>query len=144
MRQLFEPLLAAASGEQRQRWLAGAAGFAAPLVDPRAQPVQDAPEASYRLVHALYWLLANLTDDQPVALLVDDLQWADEPSLRLFLFLATRVEALPIAVVIGCRPDCPPIADLTRRPDTRVLRPGPLSRATVARWLRASTGRDLP
>jgi predicted ATPase len=38
-----------------------------------------------------------------VLLAVDDAQWADEPSLRFLGYLARRLEALPIAVLVGVR-----------------------------------------
>src|SRR3712207_7850584 len=43
----------------------------------------------------LYWLVANLADAGPLALLVDDLQWVDPRSLDLLEFLAPRVRELP-------------------------------------------------
>src|ERR1700677_2977304 len=100
VRQLFEPLLASASEADRGLWLAGAAALAAPVVDPLQSPVGPTLEASYRLFHALYWLLANLADEGPVALIVDDAHWADAPSVRFLGFLAARIDDLPLAAVI--------------------------------------------
>jgi len=34
------------------------------------------------MLHGLYWLVANVADEAPVLFVVDDAQWADEPSLR--------------------------------------------------------------
>ena len=45
----------------------------------------------FATLHALYWLVAGLADERPLLLLVDDAQWADEPSLRFLAFLARRV-----------------------------------------------------
>ena len=39
-------------------------------------------ESSYARLHGLYWLCANLAAEQPLALCIDDAQWADEPSLN--------------------------------------------------------------
>ena len=35
------------------------------------------------VVHALWWLIVELADEQPLALIVDDAQWADDLTLRL-------------------------------------------------------------
>jgi DNA-binding CsgD family transcriptional regulator len=42
---------------------------------------------------------------RPVALLVDDLQWADEDSVRLIRYLVRTDAALPILLVFASRPD---------------------------------------
>jgi len=36
------------------------------------------------MMHGLYWLAANLALRRPVVLAVDDLHWADVPSLQWF------------------------------------------------------------
>ena len=65
--------------------LAGAAGRAAALLLGGDASVPAG--ASHGLLHALYWLCANLAEETPVLLAVDDLQWADELSLRFLGFL---------------------------------------------------------
>jgi hypothetical protein len=73
---------------ERREWLAGAASLAAPLFAAQAplfEPRGD--ESIYPLLHGLYWLSANVARDQPLALLVDDVHWADGPSLAFFGFL---------------------------------------------------------
>ncbi len=37
------------------------------------------------MLHGLYWLAANFASRTPTLLVVDDLHWADEPSLRWLL-----------------------------------------------------------
>jgi predicted ATPase len=58
IRQLFEPVLAAADTAQRARLLAGAAAPAERIVQP---PAADAelPDVGFVADHALYWLAAN-------------------------------------------------------------------------------------
>jgi DNA-binding CsgD family transcriptional regulator len=106
IRQLFEPVLAAADTAQRARLLAGAAGPAERIVQP---PVADAelPDVGFVADHALYWLAANLTDDGPLLLAVDDLHWVDESSARAVGHLARRLADLPIALIVAMRPDEP-------------------------------------
>jgi hypothetical protein len=90
VRQLFEPVVARAPEPERHRLMGGAARLAAPIVmlrdlDPRESPTVDQPAA----LHGLYWVLANMADRVPLLVVVDDIQWADTPSLRL-----PRLEAL--------------------------------------------------
>lgn len=40
--------------------------------------------------HGLYWLTSGLTEAGPITLVVDDAQWADEPSLGFLAYLARR------------------------------------------------------
>jgi DNA-binding CsgD family transcriptional regulator len=132
VRQLFEPVLASGSQADRGLWLAGAAALAAPVVDPLQSPVGPTLEASYRLFHALYWLLANLADEGPLALIVDDAHWADAPSIRFLGFLAARIDDLPVAAVVASRPERPELEAMQLDDRTRVLRPAALSDAAVA------------
>src|SRR5690606_25210781 len=49
--------------------------------------------------------LHALAAKRPLALLVDDLQWADEDSLRLLRYLVRTGAASPILLVLATRPD---------------------------------------
>jgi len=66
-RQLFEPLLARASSADRTDLMAGAAALAQPLFDEsQFAPGSERPsDASFAMLHGLYWLLANLAFRQP-------------------------------------------------------------------------------
>lgn len=79
----------------------------------------------FAVLHRLYWRVANLAEDRPVALLVDDAQWADAPSLRFLAFLATRLRELSVALIVASRP-----TPSALHPD-ETLRPAPLTRAAV-------------
>lgn len=52
---------------------------------------------------AVLTLLAELADESPLLVLVDDAQWLDRASLDALLFLARRLDAEPIALVISVR-----------------------------------------
>src|SRR5215831_9163799 len=86
VRQLFEPVLAAASPAEREELLDGAPGFAAQALGlPGAAPAAAAETAdrgdwSFAVLHGLYWLCANLASGSPVCLVVDDAHWADVSS----------------------------------------------------------------
>ena len=100
MRQLFEGPLRQATAAARDELLSGAAAPAAGLVGGAAGTV---PGDGSALDHALYWLAANLAEQEPLALLVDDLHWGDASSLRALLHLARRLDDIPIALVASSR-----------------------------------------
>ncbi|MER6936222.1 AAA family ATPase [Nocardioides sp. NPDC127514] len=66
---------------------------------------EDSPSLNdeFALVHSLYWLVVNLADARPLVLVVDDIQWADEQSLRFLHYLTQRIHDLPVAVVLAVR-----------------------------------------
>jgi class 3 adenylate cyclase len=97
-RQALEPAIR--SGQDRDRLLRGAAKLAGPILLDVSDPLEATPVG---ILHGLYWLIANLADEAPVLLAVDDAHWADEPSLRFLAYLARRVEDLPVALLIGSR-----------------------------------------
>ncbi len=76
-----------------------------------------------------------------MAIIVDDLQWADAPSLRFLAYLAERLRNLPIALVVAARAgepsaDPPALAGLRRSAGERLLRPAPLSDGGSAELVR--------
>lgn len=140
VRQLFEPLLHTASPAERERWLAGAAGLAGAMFDPAPPPTTAVgDDGVYQRLHGLYWLTANLSDDRPLVITVDDAQWSDEPSLQFLGFLARRVEATPVLLLVATRPiseaSQPALTQLVADPVAEVLRPRPLSGEAVGRLL---------
>jgi DNA-binding CsgD family transcriptional regulator len=58
-------------------------------------------------IHALYWLLANLSDHAPLVLAIDDLHWADPQTVRWLSYLTGRVAELPVLVLAAARPTHP-------------------------------------
>jgi DNA-binding CsgD family transcriptional regulator len=135
VRQLLEPAVGRAPGPERDRLLAGAAGFAEQLFTTDG-PVPSTPtDSSMSVLHGLYWLLNNLADDEPVMLAVDDLQWCDAESLRFLNYLAPRLDGLALAVLASTRTGERPTTDLARLttgPETTLLRPQPLSVGATA------------
>ena len=102
VRQLLEPAVVRADAERREALLEGAASLAAPAVGLAAGGAGD----RFAVLHGLYWLVANLAalEDRPLLLVVDDLQWADAPSLGFLAYLVRRLEGLPVAVAAAARP----------------------------------------
>ena len=97
VRQLFEPLLAEATEEERAFLLQGAAGVAASMLALPGAPAPASPSPTdadpvFAILHGLYWLCVNAAVDGPLCLFVDDAQCADGPSLRyLAVLLKTRL-----------------------------------------------------
>lgn len=139
--QLYEPVLARREPEQRGRLLTGSAGLAAPLFDaaPWGRTEEVDSEARHSLVHGLYWLTANLTEEAPLAILVDDLHWADRSSLAFLRYLSQRIADLPVLVVGTLRPgdvDSQELEQLRALSTATRLTPKPLSADAVGRIVR--------
>ena len=137
--QLFERRLARAPEATRERLLSGPAALARPLLEG-ARANED---GFYGYLHGLYWLAANLADERPALLAIDDAQWSDRMSLRFLHYLAQRVGRLSLAIVVAVGRGDPPrrdplIDELAAHPYTTTLRPRPLSPEAVARQLRES------
>src|ERR671917_290484 len=66
-------------------------------------PEPDGPDPALAHFHALYWLIANRAEQGPVALVVDDVHWADASSLRFLAFVVPRLEGLPVLLALATR-----------------------------------------
>jgi DNA-binding NarL/FixJ family response regulator len=149
VRQLFEPLLATAPADVRAELLAGAAALAEPLFDAAslATPVESEGGTSFPTLHGLYWLAANVAFEQPTMLAIDDLHWADGPSLRWLCYLARRLEGLPLLVAVGTRPpeqarDPGLLTELLSDPAATAIRPGPLAVESIAALVAGRFGEE--
>jgi predicted ATPase len=150
VRQLFEPLLARASDADRADLMTGAAALAWPLFDESSLAAGAArPEASagasFAMLHGLYWLLANLAFRQPMLVVIDDLHWADEASLRWIAYLARRIDGLPLLLAVATRPpeQSPEPGFLTQilsDPAVVILRPGRLGAESITILAHAAFG----
>jgi len=136
VRQLLEPVVSRASAAERERLFEGAAALAMPLFAARvAAQSESSSDSAFSVLHGLYWLLNNLTRAKPVALCVDDLQWADAESLHFLSYLTPRLDGLALAVLATVRSHenvTADLAQLSAAPETKVLRPQPLSLAACA------------
>src|SRR5262245_58706439 len=66
VRQLLEPVVAKASGPERDRLFEGAAALSQPLFDPTAAPQPlSSDDCSFAMLNGLYWLLARLAAQRP-------------------------------------------------------------------------------
>ena len=150
VRQLFEPMLYEATPAERDDLLQGPARLAARVLGlPGALEEGEAPaatpDASFTVLHGLYWLCANLAADQLVVLSVDDAHWADTSSLRFLTYLLPRLEELKVALLVATRPEAEAeeahlLATLTADPHADVVHPAPLSIAAVGRLVHERLG----
>ncbi|MDA0138778.1 AAA family ATPase, partial [Solirubrobacter deserti] len=85
------------------------------------------------LAHSVLWLCSGLG---PLALVIDDAQWADRESLAVLAYLARRVEDLPLLILVGTRGSCDLLSLVggVRAAAVRALEP--LSAAGAARLVR--------
>ena len=149
VRQLFEGVLV--DPELRDLAYAGAAAPARAVLGSLDEP-GEAGDASFAALHGLYWLTLNLAGVRPVVLAIDDLQWADRPTLRFVAYLVRRLEGLPILVATTLRTgggdsDQALLGEIAHDPSTYAVRPSPLTieavRALIAERLGAEPDRDF-
>ena len=134
VRQLFEPRLRGMSVASRRRVLAGAAALAGPVVFPGGSAPSADMDASFGVLHGLYWLVAGLAEQRPQLLVVDDMHWADEASSRFLEFLTNRLDDLAVVLLAARRPATAP-ARLTT-----TIELAPLSVEATAAMLAARDG----
>jgi DNA-binding CsgD family transcriptional regulator len=147
VRQLFEPLLGSAAPDLRAELYSGPAALIEPLFgQPQASAQAAAPEGSFAVLHGLYWLAANVGFQQPTLLAIDDLHWADTPSLRWLHYLTRRLDGVPLLVAAATRPpegegrDPALVAELIAEPEATPIRPEPLGRGSIAALARELHG----
>ncbi|MEU9298688.1 AAA family ATPase [Streptomyces sp. NPDC048266] len=138
VRQLFEPLCAAADTKRQAALWQGPAAQAREAV---LAPVSAAsPAGEFAVLHGLFWLTVHACRDRPLVLLVDDLQWCDAPSLRYLVYLLPRITDLGVLVAATLRTGEPATdTDLVRQlatdPATTMLQPQSLSVQATERLL---------
>lgn len=137
---------------------AGAADIAQLVSDVRERlpdvpppPAVEADQARFRLFDAVTTFLANAAAAQPVAVILDDLHWADKPSLLLLEFLSREATGSRLLVLGTYRDaDLDPrhplaqlVAELRRDPAFERIPLGGLSPADVRALLEATSEHDL-
>ncbi|KPI19088.1 transcriptional regulator, LuxR family [Actinobacteria bacterium OK074] len=112
------------------------------------QPAEVTEKAYFQVFHTLWMLLAREMSQRPVVVLVDDVQYADESSVRGLLFLARRLKFARVLMVFteqtGPHHQQHSLfhADLFRQPHCRRLRLTPLTAHGVAKMLGEKMGAE--
>ncbi len=139
VRQLFGPVLgpdgrALAHGDAAE--LAGPALGLAP---------HGGEEDYYSVLHGLYWLTVTLAQRAPLLVAVDDLHWADQPSMRYLTHLARRLADLPVLLLGTVRDPCAgsdqqraQTASFAAQPGVTVLRPAALGETACVSLVRTA------
>jgi DNA-binding CsgD family transcriptional regulator len=89
----------------------------------------------------------ELAGEAPVLVVVDDVQWADAPSLRWLALLARRLARARVLLVLGLRsgeadPETASLSQLLEDRHAVVIRPAPLTDAAGSALLAARLGTD--
>ena len=116
------------------------------LPDLNSPPTVEPEQARFRLFDSLTAFLKNASQTQPLMLVLDDLHWADRPSLLLLQFLARQLSESRL-LLVGCYRDVElsrqhlvydTLAQLSREPVfQRVLLRG-ISEADTAHFIGAA------
>ncbi|MGZ4313286.1 MAG: helix-turn-helix transcriptional regulator [Solirubrobacteraceae bacterium] len=102
-RQLFAPVAGAAGGAEWDALDIGAARLARRVLDP--DPIAPAPtgDAMHAASHGLTCLATDVAERTPTVMVVDDVHWADAPSLRWLVQLTRRLPDLHLGVLCARR-----------------------------------------
>ena len=115
----------------------GAATAAAPLLAPALGEGLPHERTHFQSLRGLYQVCLHLGRIRPLVLIVDDAHHADHLSLRFELYLAQRLEELPICLVVAgslgrLQPAVDYLSELVSHPMTRRISLGALSPEAVA------------
>ena len=107
---------------------------------PGLLPVADLGAARFQLNQAVAGLLRGAAEVRPLLVVIDDLHWADVPSLSLLAFLASELKDTRLVVVgtyrdvevVAGQPLAGTLAALAREPVVERIPLGGLDRADVA------------
>ncbi len=143
VRQLFEAEMRGGGGPRRADDAVALAALAL------TRDAQGGDEGSFAVLHGLYWLTADISQQAPLLLAVDDLHWADQPSQRFVAHLAHRLEGLAVLLVLtvreprsGTAQQKSLIAGLAAEASVVALRPAALGAAACAELVRGTLGVD--
>jgi DNA-binding NarL/FixJ family response regulator len=114
----------------------GAAALARRALDAEADEPAAGGDAMHAAAHGLTWLACGLAERAPTLLIVDDVHWADAPSLRWLVQLSRQLAEWRMGVLCAVRAGEPPaepelLAELLAAAPEAPVRPRPLEPAAV-------------
>lgn len=118
------------------------------LPDLPASPALEPGQARFRLFDSFTTFLKTAAHQQPLVVILDDLHWADHPSLLLLQFVARELHEARVLIVGTYRdlgferhhPLAQTLGELARVPYCRRIALRGLSIDDVARFIAATTG----
>ena len=122
------------------------------LPDLQAAPQLEPEQARFRLFDSIAAFLKTASQRQPLVLVLDDLHWADQPSLLLLQFVARELGGARLLIIGTYRdmelprhhPLAEALGELTReRLFQRVVLRG-LAQEDVARFIEIASGNNAP
>lgn len=146
VQQLLSPLVTGASETDRAEWFLGAAEHLRRMFVDESWLVAGPPREQSRegVLRGLHALVDRVAAQAPTVLVIDDLQWADAPSLRWLGYLAKRLDGSRLVVVgVACE-SCvatdPALLQEIIASARHTLVTGPLSVDAVAELIHAEVG----
>ncbi|WP_410635044.1 AAA family ATPase [Amycolatopsis sp. cmx-4-83] len=144
--QLCRPVLVAAGEAERDRWFQGASEqILRALTEERL--ITDGHEhylPTEAVLYGLHTVVHAMSHDDLVVVIVDDLQWADQGSLRLLGYLAKRLSGSRILLALALADECEapkyPLVHELVTAAARIVVPAPLSRSGVASMAEVAFG----
>jgi len=118
------------------------------LPDLKPPPAVEPDQARFRLFDSIATFLKNAAQNQPMMLVLEDLHWADRPSLLLLEFLAHELSGARLLVIGTYRdvevsrhhPLSQSLGSLIREPVFRRVQLEGLTRQEVGRFVEVATG----
>ncbi len=115
---------------------------------PRLEPEQE----RFRFFDSLTTFLKNVATRQPLLLVLDDLQWADTPSLLFLQFLVREITDTKLFLAITCRESeasqqpllTQTLAAIARSSGSQTVHLRGLTNGEVARFMKLTTGQAPP
>ena len=98
---LFGPLLR--DNARRAQLFGGPAELARPLFETGRELGSDPSADPFPMLHGLFWLTVNASEQGPMLLIVDDAHWADDASLAFLHYLAQRIEQVALVLIVAYR-----------------------------------------
>lgn len=123
----------------RPRWRAELSALLPQLANPASAPPLREQVDYRRLFECIAQLLQQLSTREPLLLVLEDLHWADELSVRLLAFLGRRVQTQRVLIVLTAREE--ELADnpALRRTLQDLSEPGQLSSVELTALSQAET-----
>ena len=115
------------------------------LVTP---PALEPEQARFRLFDSITTFLKNASNREPLVIVLDDIQWADEASLLLLQFLAREIQSARVLVIGTVRdteldreqPSARVLAELTKEPVTSSIALSGITTDEITQFVELSTG----